>query len=118
MRCLITDDSKLARRVIKKALSNYIDQENIYEASDGLEALKLLLKEEFDFIFLDLTMPVMNGYEAIPKLLDIQPNLKIIVVSADVQEKAKEKVLSLGALKHIEKPIKDSDIKEILAQSL
>ena len=114
MRCLITDDSKLARRVLKKSLCKYIDETQISEAHDGLEALKILLKEKFDIVFLDLTMPVMNGYDAIPKLRDIQPNVKIIVVSADVQEKAKERVISLGADRHIEKPIKDLDIKEII----
>jgi len=114
MRCLITDDSKLARKVLKTSLSKYIDEENIYEANDGLAALKLLLQEKFDIVFLDLTMPVMNGYEAIPKLLDIQPDIKIVVVSADVQQKAKERVLALGASVHMEKPIKDLRIKEIL----
>jgi len=114
MRCLITDDSKLARKVLKKALCEYLDEEQITEAKNGLEALKILLQEKFDLIFLDLTMPVMNGYETIPKLLDIQPDIKIVVVSADVQQKAKERVLSLGAAMHIEKPIKTLQIKEIL----
>jgi CheY-like chemotaxis protein len=114
MKYLITDDSKLARRVLKKSLCEYVDEEYIYEACNGLEALKMLLKEEVAIVFLDLTMPVMDGYEAIPKILDINPKTKIIVVSADVQEKAKERVLSLGATFHIEKPINPLKMKEIL----
>ncbi|MEN4053058.1 response regulator [Sulfurimonas sp. NWX79] len=114
MKYLVTDDSKLARKVLKKSLCEYVDEQYIFEACNGLEALKILLKEKADIVFLDLTMPVMDGYETIPKILDINPETKIIVVSADVQEKAKEKVLSLGAMLHIEKPINPVKMKEIL----
>jgi len=114
MKYLVTDDSKLARKVLKKSLCAYVDESDVYEACDGLEALKILLKEKLDIVFLDLTMPVMDGYEAIPKILDINPDVKIIVVSADIQERAKEKVLSLGATMHIEKPINPVKMKEIL----
>jgi CheY-like chemotaxis protein len=114
MKFLVADDSKLARRVLKKSLCEFVDEKDVYEACDGLEALKILLKEKLDIVFLDLTMPVMDGYEAIPKMLDINPDLKIVVVSADIQQKAKEKVLSLGATMHIEKPVNPTKIKEIL----
>jgi len=114
MKYLVTDDSKLARRVLKKSLCEFVHEDNIFEACDGLEALKILLQEKLEIIFLDLTMPVMDGYEAIPKILDINPDAKIVVVSADIQEKAKEKVLSLGAVMHVEKPINPAKMKEIL----
>ncbi len=114
MKYLVTDDSKLARRVLKKSLCQFVDEENVYEACDGLEALKILLKEKLGIIFLDLTMPVMDGYEAIPKILDINPDIKIVVVSADIQEKAKERVLTLGATMHVAKPINPLKMKEIL----
>lgn len=114
MKYLITDDSKLARKILKKSLCSCVSDENIYEASDGLEALKTVLKEKPDIVFLDLTMPVMDGYEVIPKLIDINPAIKIVVISADVQEKAKERVLSLGAILHVEKPINPIKMKEIL----
>jgi CheY-like chemotaxis protein len=114
MKYLVTDDSKLARRVLKKSLCEFCEEEYIYEAGNGIEALKVLLKERVEIIFLDLTMPVMDGYETIPKILDINPDAKIVVVSADVQERAKEKVLSLGAKMHVEKPINPTKMKEIL----
>ncbi|MBA1433281.1 MAG: response regulator [Epsilonproteobacteria bacterium] len=114
MKYLVADDSKLARRVLKKSLCEFANEDEIAEACNGLEALKVLLQERLEIIFLDLTMPVMDGYEAIPKMLDINPDAKIIVVSADIQEKAKEKVLSLGAVMHVEKPINPIKMKEIL----
>ncbi len=114
MKYLVADDSKLARRVLKKSLCEFVHEDDIVEACDGLEALKMLLQEKLEIIFLDLTMPVMDGYEAIPKMLDINPDAKIVVVSADIQEKAKEKVLSLGAVMHVAKPINPTKMKEIL----
>ena len=114
MKYLVTDDSRLARRVLVRSLLLHTNKENIYEATNGLEAVKLTLKERPDIVFLDLTMPEMDGYTALPKLLKIKPDIKVVVISADVQAKAKERVLSLGAKLHIAKPINAEKVKEIL----
>jgi CheY-like chemotaxis protein len=114
MKYLVTDDSKLARRVLIKTLLPYTNEEHIFQACNGLEALKMTLKEKPDIVFLDLTMPEMDGYTALPKLLQINPDIKVVVVSADIQEQAKKKVLSLGAKFHISKPINPQKLKEIL----
>jgi len=111
---LVTDDSKLARRTLIKSLKEHVNLEHIFEAENGFEALKITLKEKPDVVFLDLTMPVMDGYETIPKIKDINPDIKIVVVSADIQEKAKEKVYALGASLHVKKPIKSDKMKAIL----
>jgi CheY-like chemotaxis protein len=111
---LVTDDSKLARKTLIKSLKESVEPQNIFEASNGFEALKTVLKEKPDVVFLDLTMPVMDGYEVIPKIKDINPDIKIVVVSADVQQKAKEKVYALGAALHVQKPIKSEKMKAIL----
>jgi CheY-like chemotaxis protein len=111
---LITDDSKLARKTLIKALREHTDSQNIFEASNGFEALKIVLKEKPNVVFLDLTMPVMDGYEAIPKIKNINPDIKVVVVSADIQQKAKEKVYELGASLHVQKPIKSEKMKAIL----
>jgi len=114
MKYLVTDDSKLARRVLIKALLAYTDEANIFQATNGLEALKMTLKEKPDVVFLDLTMPEMDGYATLPKLRTINPDIKVVVISADVQEKAKERVLALGAKFHISKPINTQRLQEIL----
>lgn len=113
MRYLVTDDSKLARRFLIKLLENYIHVDNITEATNGFEALEMIKIDKPDVVFLDLTMPIMDGYEALPKILEMSPNTRVIVVSADVQCQAKEKVLALGAYMHVEKPIDVDKIKEI-----
>lgn len=114
MKYLVTDDSRLARRVLVKSLLTLTKEENIFQASNGLEAIQVMLKERVDIVFLDLTMPEMDGYTALPKFFKIKPDVKVVVVSADVQEQAKERVLALGASLHVNKPINEQKLKEIL----
>ncbi len=115
MKYLVTDDSKLARLTLIKSLKPLIGDGVIFQAANGEEALKILNDEKPDIVFLDLTMPVMSGYEVLPKILQINPNTKVIVVSADIQEKAKKTVIELGALLHIQKPINSKKMQKILA---
>lgn len=74
----------------------------------------MVIEQKPDIAFLDLTMPVMDGYEALPLMIEAHPSIKIVVVSADIQEQAKSKVIALGAKLHVQKPINPDKIKEIL----
>lgn len=114
MKYLVTDDSKLARLSMVKAIKTFQEDAEIFQAENGQVALDLLKSEQPSVVFLDLTMPVMDGYEAIPKMLEIDPHVKIVVVSADIQTQAKEKVIELGAQLHVQKPIKPEMVEEIL----
>jgi CheY-like chemotaxis protein len=90
MKYLVIDDSKLARLNLIKSLKNYIEEAEIFQATNGLEAIEIMQSEKPNIVFLDLTMPIMDGYEALPKLLEINPKANVVVVSADIQEKAKK----------------------------
>ncbi|MBD3824501.1 MAG: response regulator [Epsilonproteobacteria bacterium] len=114
MRFLVADDSKLARLSTIKSLTAQLPNAEIVQAQNGQEAIEAVKGHRIDVVFLDLTMPVMNGYEAIPEILAYSPSTKIIVVSADIQEKARERVINLGAQLHVQKPIDTSKMKEIL----
>jgi len=115
MKYLVTDDSKLARLSLIKSLKAHIsDEVEIFQATNGEEAISIMQDKKIDIVFLDLTMPVMDGYTALPKLLEINPQAKIIVISADVQQKAQDMVLNLGAKMHIQKPINVNKMKTIL----
>ena len=115
MKYLVTDDSKLARLSLVKSLKNVAGEDvSIFQATNGLEALQVMQDEKVDVVFLDLTMPEMDGYEALPKLLEMNPKAKVVVVSADVQTKAKERVIALGAQLHIQKPINAQKMQDIL----
>ena len=114
MKYLVTDDSKLARLSLIKSLKKCINEAEIFQATNGKEAVDLVKSEKPNIVFLDLTMPIMDGYEALPLMLAIDPKLKVVVVSADIQEKAKTKVLELGAKLHVQKPINTDKMQEIL----
>ena len=114
MKYLVVDDSKLARLSLIKSLKAHINDEEIYQALNGAEAVEIVEKNKPDIAFLDLTMPIMDGYEALPLMMEAHPKLKVVVVSADIQEQAKARVISLGAKLHVQKPINPSKIQEIL----
>ena len=114
MTYLVTDDSKLARLSLIKSLKTSQENAEIFQAENGEQAVEMVKNEAIDTVFLDLTMPVMDGYATLPLLLEIKPKLKVIVVSADIQEQAKLKVLELGAIAHIQKPINLDKMKTIL----
>jgi len=113
LKTLITDDSRLARTFLKKALCD-IEEIEILEAVNGKEALELCREHQFDFIFLDLTMPEMDGYQFLEALKAENLKFFIIVVSADIQPKAKERVIELGAKTFIDKPIDFGKVLDIL----
>lgn len=114
MKYLVVDDSKLARLSLIKSLKTHIGESEVFQAVNGEEAVEIVKTEKPDIAFLDLTMPIMDGYEALPKMLEIHPKLKVVVVSADIQEKAKTMVLNLGARLHIKKPINVQKMQNIL----
>ena len=114
MKYLVTDDSKLARLSLIKSLKSQVTDPKIFQAENGQVAIDIMKAEKVDIVFLDLTMPEVDGYTALPQLLELNNKAKVIVVSADVQTKAKERVISLGALLHVQKPINANKMQEIL----
>ena len=114
MKYLVVDDSKLARLSLIKSLKLHLPEVEIHQATNGEEAIELNKEHKPDIAFLDLTMPIMDGYQALPMMLWDHPELKVVVVSADIQEQAKTKVIDLGAKLHIQKPINEQKMKEIL----
>lgn len=114
MKYLVIDDSKLARLSLIKSLKANVGEAAIFQATNGAEAVDLVMNEKPDIAFLDLTMPVMDGYEALPLMMQNHPKIKVVVVSADIQERAKTKVINLGAQLHIQKPINVEKMKDIL----
>lgn len=115
MKVLIVDDSKLARLSIIKILKETNPDAQIAEAENGAIAVDLYSKNSFDIVLLDLTMPVMDGFEALAKIMQIDPDAKVVVISADIQAKAKLEVLRLGATNMIAKPISKEKMQEVLS---
>jgi len=114
MKILITDDSKMARRMVKKTLSEVATPEDqIFEGVNGVEAVELYKEHNPDLVFLDLTMPEKSGFEALDDIIEINSSAKVIIISADIQKTAMDRVKESGAIGFIKKPIDSTKMKEI-----
>ncbi len=110
---LICDDSSFARKQMARALPKNWDIEVSY-AANGAEALDLIRKGKGDILFLDLNMPVMDGYQTLEGILKEDLPTMSIVVSGDIQPEAMQRVKRLGALEFIKKPVDGEYIDRIL----
>ena len=100
---LIADDSPIARKILKSCLPK--DQVyEIHEVGDGLAAVEKYQEIRPDVTFLDLTMPVMDGLEALEKIKEFDRNALIVVATADIQKRTIDRARELGAFLLLRKP--------------
>jgi chemotaxis protein CheY-P-specific phosphatase CheC len=112
---LICDDSAMARKQMARTLPK--DWEvDITFATNGAEGLEAIRAGKGEVVFLDLNMPVMDGYEVLQTVQQQDLPALIIVVSGDIQIKAHERVKALGALDFIQKPVSAEAISAILQE--
>jgi two-component system, chemotaxis family, chemotaxis protein CheY len=112
---LVADDSALARKLLIHALPEDWDVE-VSEAKNGAEALDAYHAGRASVMFLDLTMPVMTGFEVLDELHRLDANVMVIVVSADMQVGARDRVKAAGALAFVEKPVSREKLEPILRE--
>jgi chemotaxis protein CheY-P-specific phosphatase CheC len=112
---LICDDSGFARKQMARSVPDGWNVEFRF-ADNGQKALDIIQQEQIDFMFLDLNMPVMDGYQTMQVIKDLGLSINVIVVSGDVQPEAHRRMKSLGALDFIHKPIDNPKLAEILVQ--
>lgn len=87
---------------------------DISYASNGEEGIEAIRAGQGEIVFLDLNMPVMDGYEVLEQIQSNDLPALSIVVSGDVQEEAYERIKKLGALDFIKKPVSTDEIRRIL----
>jgi two-component system, chemotaxis family, chemotaxis protein CheY len=105
---LIVDDSALARRMSRNILEaeGYV----VLEAQDGLSALERYFLEKPDVVLLDLVMKGMYGLEVLEKLRQMDPDVKVVVVSADVQSSSHDLVHEAGGKAFLNKPFDRTEL--------
>lgn len=112
---LICDDSSFARKQMKRALPPSWDVDVTF-AGNGLEGLEAIRAGKGEVVFLDLTMPELDGYGVLEEIRKEDLPAMVIVVSGDIQPDAQERVKKLGAMAFIQKPIDQAKATEILTQ--
>ena len=114
---LIVDDEEINREVLHRVLKK--EGYSVDEAQDGKIALGLIEKNEYNLIFMDLDMPIMNGYEAIDTIRSrLKKEMSIIVLSANLDATSIKKVLDLGANDYINKPYNLQTMLKILREHI
>jgi two-component system chemotaxis response regulator CheY len=110
---LVCDDSNLARKQVLRSLPEQLSAKTQI-ATNGEEALVILKSQKIDLLFLDLTMPILDGVGVLQGIKDENIDVAVFVISADIQPEMQSKVLALGAKAFLRKPVKT----EILNDSL
>ncbi len=112
---LICDDSALARKQMARSLPASLNADITF-AVHGLDALEQLEANTFKLMFLDLTMPELDGFGTLEEIGKRGIDIPVVVVSGDIQPKAKERVMALGARAFIQKPIDKEALKAVLRE--
>lgn len=110
MNILIVDDEDLIREVIKEYSEN--EGYNVYEASDGIEAINIIKENNIDVIVLDIMMPKLDGFSAYKEIKKIK-NIPTIILSARTEEYDKLLGFELGIDDYLTKPFSP---KELIAR--
>jgi two-component system chemotaxis response regulator CheY len=114
---MIVDDSNIIRRRIER--SQQIDRlEVVGAAANGRDAVALFQRTQPDVVTMDLTMPEMDGIECVEKLVAINPNVLILVVSALADKATAVEAIEKGANGFLCKPFTDRQLNDALEELL
>jgi CheY-like chemotaxis protein len=116
MKVLITDDSSLARKLLLKALPESLTDE-VSQAANGEEALAAYEAGQAELMFLDLTMPVMDGFESARAIRASEKGRRrttIIAVTAGAMEGDKAECLAAGMDDVLAKPFSKNDLIDMM----
>lgn len=113
---LMVEDNQVNQLVGKDILNSFGLEIDI--ANNGLEAVEKCRVERYDLVFMDLQMPLMDGFEATRIIRTFNASLPIIALSAAVMQDDKALTLRAGMNGHIAKPINTQELQHVLSQYL
>ncbi|USW57505.1 Putative signal transduction response regulator, receiver domain, histidine kinase/HSP90-like ATPase [Septoria linicola] len=126
---LVAEDNKINRKLLVSMLGKF-GYRNIYEAHDGTEAVRQMdnlmhkpqpSKPHVDVVLMDLWMPLMDGYEATERILNLpgmreQDKPTVLAVTADVTDGALERAAEVGMKGFMTKPYKMLDLQRLILE--
>lgn len=119
---LVAEDNQVNMILTKKLLHNFIPKAVILEAKNGKKVIEVYNENEVDIIFMDIQMPVLNGYEATEAIRKIESktgkHTPIIALTAGILNNERQKCLEAGLDDYTSKPMNKKDIGKILHQWL
>jgi DNA-binding response OmpR family regulator len=113
-RVLMVDDSSTMRNIVRKILNICRVPLEIFEATDGLDALKQIGAGKFDFVFLDYNMPGLDGIEMLTEIKRQFPRTEIVMMTSAQDEAIARRAHGAGAAGFLKKPFYPADIDAFL----
>jgi len=121
LKILIVEDSPAMRQLLALAVRKH-GGVAVEEAADGLAALKALATTQYDLMFVDLNMPILDGMKLIKKVRESEsstggPRLRICVVTTESAQATEDQARALGADFFVRKPVARRDVERILQEA-
>jgi len=116
MKIMVVDDAAFMRLTLEKIFAK--SGHEVIQAKNALEALTLYQEHRPDLVTMDITMPEINGIEVVSKLKEIDPNVRVIMISAMGQESMVREAISAGALDFVVKPFQPERILAAVSRAV
>ena len=110
---MIVDDSKVSRMRIRAFFSTHCPQWTVQEAGSGDEALVMAVDDQPDYVTMDVNMPGMSGFETAQLMLLRDPNIRIVMLTANIQEGSRQLAASMR-LNFVAKPATEISLQQAL----
>lgn len=110
---LVCDDSAFMRMMIKDILTK-TDHDLAGEAENGRKAIEKYRELSPDLVLMDITMPEMDGIEALKEIMRIDPGAKVLLMGPQAQQSMADEAVHMGAKGFIVKPVQEKEVVEAL----
>jgi len=119
MKILVVEDSSAMRAFVRASLEE-AEHAEVFEASNGFEALRLLPRGQYDVVIVDINMPDVNGLELLSfmRSADAHRDTPVVLISTESSAKDRERGLALGANTFLQKPFGVDELVEALRFAL
>jgi two-component system chemotaxis response regulator CheY len=116
LKVVVVDDTMMVRRTLKYLLEKELGHEVLAEGTNGIEGVEAFKNNNPDLVTMDITMPEMDGITAVQKIMEINPEAKIIMVTSYGQEDMVLKAVQAGASSYLVKPITADKLQDAISK--
>jgi CheY-like chemotaxis protein len=113
-RVLVAEDNPVNQKVAQALLERLACSVDV--AANGLEAVEMARRFPYDLIFMDCLMPEMDGYEAVRRIRLEDPDVPVVAMTANAMPGDREECLAAGMSDYVAKPLRVSDLTQVLAR--